>query len=173
MALKALSAVPVPSYECLRSAHRQAIYESREKANLFKWDLVVPWVRGGCRAVPWRKPLYQKWPLSPTAHSQDSWSHLRRQAEHLWSCAGLDSVGEDQETAGNSLGTWLLLFVKGTEKNSKEKPCSKGEEKSGCCSGSGIAWGAGGAKAYVKKSLWSKEENHHLLLCRKRYLPPS
>lgn len=42
MALKALSDVPVSSYECLLSAHGQGIYENREKANLFKWDLIVP-----------------------------------------------------------------------------------------------------------------------------------
>lgn len=115
----------------------------------------------GAEPSPWSKPPYQKWPLSPTADSQDSCSCLQRQAEHLWSCAG------------NSLGIWLLLFIKGAEKSSKKKPCSKGEERSGCCSGSGIAWGAGGAKAHVEKLLWSEEEDHHLLPCGKRYLPSS
>lgn len=41
VALKALSDAPVPSYECPLLAHRQGIYESREEANLFKWDLIV------------------------------------------------------------------------------------------------------------------------------------
>lgn len=41
VALKALSDAPVHSCECPLPAHRQGIYESREKTKLFKWDLTV------------------------------------------------------------------------------------------------------------------------------------
>lgn len=98
MALKTLSDVPFSSHECPLSAHRQGNIWEQGKSKFIQVGSDCAMSERRVQSHPPGENLHVRSDLLvPQLIPRTPASHLQRQAKHLWSSAGLDPVGEDQD----------------------------------------------------------------------------